>query len=163
MIQVHRLLIVPGLIASFTLASHRAFAESNLTTRISDAKQHHRQGSGWYPYRAKSDYILRELDLQAGDVVVDVGAGDGWWAEKFAKPVGKKGVIHAAEVENKKVDQMKKRFAKTPQVKPYLIKTDSTGLPGTMTGPLSPPFNNRGRLSINSPAFTFFARVLWHL
>ena len=129
MIQVHRLLIVPVLIASFTLASHRAFAESHLSTRISDTKQHHRQGSGSYPYRAKSDYILKELDLQAGDVVVDVGAGDGWWAEKFAKPIGKTGVIHAAEIENKKVDQMKKRFAKTPQVKPYLIKTDSTGLP----------------------------------
>ena len=127
--QLHRLLTVPVLIASLTLALHPVFAESTQSTRISDAEQHRRQGDKKYPYRAKSDYILKELDLHAGDVVVDIGAGDGWWAEMFAKSVGKSGAIHAAEVAEEKVEQMKKRLVKTPQIKPYLIETDSTALP----------------------------------
>lgn len=104
-------------------------AESGDTTRILHEKQHERRGSRSYPYRAKSEYILKELDIRAGDVVVDIGAGDGWWTEKFAPLVGKSGMVYAAEVSQKKVDGMKKRFSGTPQVKPILCKTDSTGLP----------------------------------
>lgn len=106
-----------------------ANAESGKSTRITDARQHERTGSKSYPYREKSEYILSELDLQPGDVVVDIGAGDGWWAEKFAKYVGDSGVIHAAEVNKKKVKKMKERFADTPQVKPSVIESDNTGLP----------------------------------
>jgi ubiquinone/menaquinone biosynthesis C-methylase UbiE len=127
--QLHRLRTAPLLFASLILTLHSASAESNLSTRISDAQQHRRQGDKKYPYRAKSDYILKELDLCPGDVIVDIGAGDEWWAEKFAKSVGESGIIHAAEVVEDKVEQMKKRLAKTPQIKPYLIQTDSTGLP----------------------------------
>lgn len=127
--RVLYLLIVLVLIAPFALAPHRTFAQSHRSTRISDATQHRRQGAKRYPYRAKSDYILKELDLRAGDVVVDIGAGDGWWAERCAKFVGESGVIHAAEVDENKVEQMRKKFANVPQIKPYLIETDSTGLP----------------------------------
>lgn len=67
--------------------------------------------------------------MKPGDVVVDIGAGDGWWAERMAKFVGEEGVIHASEVEKKKVNQMKSKFADIPQIKPYLCPTDSTGLP----------------------------------
>lgn len=104
-------------------------AEAGPSTRIADPKQHHRCDDKSYSYRTKSDYILKELDLKPGDVVVDIGAGDGWWAERMAKFVGDSGVIHAAEVEQKKIDQMKKKFAKMPQVRPYLCPTNSPGLP----------------------------------
>lgn len=97
-------------------------------TRITDPNQHKPTGRGGYPYRAMSDYVLRELDLKPGDVVVDIGAGDGFWAELMAKFVGEQGIIHAAEVEKKKIDQMKKKFADVPQVRPYLCPTDGTGL-----------------------------------
>lgn len=127
--SIQRLLIAMALIAPNAITPHQAVAESYQTTRISDAAQHQRQGSKKYPYRAKSDYILKELDLQQGDVLVDIGAGDGWWAEKFAEFVGKSGVIHAGEIAEKKVAQMKKRFEETPQIKPYLIETTNTGLP----------------------------------
>jgi len=69
------------------------------------------------------------LDLKAGDIVVDIGAGDGWWSQQMAKFIGEKGIIHAAEVEDKKVNRMKGKFADLPQIKPYLCKTDSTNLP----------------------------------
>lgn len=104
------------------------FAESGTSTRITSPDQHRRSGPRSYPYRKKTDYILKELDLRPGDTVVDVGAGDGWWTEKFAKLVGRNGVVHAAEVSKKKVDGMKKRFAEKPQVRPYVCPSDGTGL-----------------------------------
>jgi rhodanese-related sulfurtransferase/predicted methyltransferase len=106
-----------------------ACAESGKGTRITHADQHQRTGSKSYPFRAKSEYVLREVDLRPGDVVVDIGAGDGWWTERMAKFVGDQGVIHAAEVDEKLVAKMKDKFSDVPQVKPYKCKTDSTGLP----------------------------------
>jgi ubiquinone/menaquinone biosynthesis C-methylase UbiE len=105
-----------------------ACAESVQSTRVIDPNQHVCTSGGGYPYRNKSEYVLKELDLKAGDVVVDIGAGDGWWAEKMVKFVGSKGKIHASEVDQKKVDKMKEKFADIPQIKPYLCPTDSTGL-----------------------------------
>jgi len=104
------------------------YADSVQSTRVIDPNQHACTGGGGYPYRKKSGYVLKELDLKVGDVVVDIGAGDGWWAEKMVKFIGSKGTIHASEVEQKKVDKMKEKFADLPQIKPYLCPTDSTGL-----------------------------------
>ncbi len=103
-------------------------ADSCDSTRVADANQHAHKVKGGYPYREKGDYVLQELDLKPGDVVADVGAGDGWWAEKMAVAVGEQGAIHAGEVVQDKVDKMKKKFADVPQVKPYLCPMDSTGL-----------------------------------
>jgi predicted methyltransferase len=103
-------------------------ADSGESTRVSDENQHAVTKKGGYPYREKSDYVLKELDLKPGDVVVDIGAGDGWWTEKMAPAVGEQGVIHAGEVAQDKVDKMKEKFADTPQVKPYLCPLDGTGL-----------------------------------
>ena len=83
---------------------------------------------GGYKYRENADFVLKRLGLKPGDVVVDIGAGDGWWAERMAKSVGPDGVIHAGEIDQNKVDKMKERFAGTPKVKPYLCPTDGTGL-----------------------------------
>lgn len=105
------------------------YADSGESTRVVDAEQHAYGGDGRYPYRQKSDYVLKELDLKTGDVVVDIGAGDGFWARQMAKSVGTKGVIHASEVEQKKVDDMKEKLADIPQIKPYLSPLDGTALP----------------------------------
>ena len=105
------------------------YADSGESTRIVDAKQHAYGGDGRYPYRQKSDYVLKELDLKTGNVVVDIGAGDGFWARQMAKSVGAEGVIHASEVEQEKVDDMKEKLADVPQIKPYLSPFDSTALP----------------------------------
>ena len=125
MCKLSRLFVVLTLIAGPVAIC----ADSGESTRVVDAKQHALAGSGRNQYRQKSEYVLKELDLKGGDVVVDIGAGDGWWARQMAKFVGAEGVIHAAEVEQKKVDDMKKKCADSPQVKPYLIPLDSTALP----------------------------------
>ena len=99
------------------------------STRVRDAKQHERKWPGNYPFRNKSDYVLGELDLRSGDTVVDIGAGDGWWAEKMSKFVGEQGTVYAAEIAEKKVNQLKKKFEKLPQIKAHLCKTDNVVLP----------------------------------
>ena len=83
---------------------------------------------GGFGYRENSSFVLKRLALKPGHVVVDIGAGDGWWAECMAEKVGEKGLIHASEVDQKKVDKMKEKFADTSQVKPYLCPTDGTDL-----------------------------------
>ena len=101
-------------------------ADTGTSTRIVSPNQHARSDPGGYPYREKSGYILQELDLKSGDVVVDIGAGDGWWAEKMAHSVGEKGVVYAAEIDQIDVARMEEAFANMTQIKPYLCETDST-------------------------------------
>jgi ubiquinone/menaquinone biosynthesis C-methylase UbiE len=105
------------------------YADSGESTRIVDPNQHAYGGDGRYPYRQKSDYVLKELDLKAGDVIVDIGAGDGFWARQMAKSIGDEGVIYASEVDQKKVNNMKEKLVDVSQIKPYLSPLDGTDLP----------------------------------
>lgn len=116
------------LLALFT-APMGVAADTPKSTRIVDADQHACTGTGHYPYREKSTYILTELDLKPSDVVVDIGAGDGWWSAQMARSVGASGTIYAADITQAIVKRMKERFKDTPQVKPYICPTDGTGLP----------------------------------
>lgn len=104
-------------------------AQATVSTRIVDAEQMRKAHSPPKGFKALKDYVVRELELQPGDVVVDIGAGDGFWSDLMAKEVGPSGVVHAGEVAQEKVDTMKKKFAAQPQVRPYLCPTDSPGLP----------------------------------
>lgn len=79
-------------------------------------------------YREAAGYVVKRLGLRRKSVVVDVGAGDGWWSSKIAEKLGPKGVIHAGEVDQKKVDTIKEKWEAVPQIKPYLCPTDGTGL-----------------------------------
>jgi 2-polyprenyl-3-methyl-5-hydroxy-6-metoxy-1,4-benzoquinol methylase len=78
-------------------------------------------------YREASDYVVKRLGLRRKSVVVDIGAGDGWWSSKIAEKLGRKGVIHAGEIDQKKVDTLKEKWEAVPQIRPYLCPTDGTG------------------------------------
>ena len=119
------LALVLGLLVQIPGTIYADFGES---TRIENEKQHALSVGGGYPYREKADVILKELDLKPGDVVVDIGAGDGFWSEKMAEAVGKSGTVHSAEISDEKVEKLKKRLEKYPQAKPYVCPKDGTGL-----------------------------------
>lgn len=107
-------------------AARVVFAAS---TRITDPEQVRKENSPPKNFKTKAGFLVKELDLKPDDVVVDIGAGDGYWSQIMAKYVGPGGVIHAAEVDQAKVDAMKKRFEGMPQIKPYLCPLDGPGLP----------------------------------
>ena len=86
------------------------------------------QREGGYGYRESADIVIERLQLKPDSVIVDIGAGDGWWSARIAAQLGTNGTVHAAEIEQKKVDTMKAKWADTPQIKPYLCPMDGTGL-----------------------------------
>jgi SAM-dependent methyltransferase len=79
-------------------------------------------------YRKAADYVVKRLGLRRNSVIVDIGAGDGWWSSRMAEKLGPKGIIHAGEVDQKKVDLIKQKCEAVSQIKPYLCPTDGTGL-----------------------------------
>jgi ubiquinone/menaquinone biosynthesis C-methylase UbiE len=118
-----------GLAISLLCKPSLLVADIDESTRLADDQHHACTHPGGYPYREKSDYVMKELDLREGDVVVDVGAGDGWWSKRMAEKVGSTGVVHASEVVDDKVDKMKKDLADLKNIQPYLSPMDGTGLP----------------------------------
>jgi len=127
-LKLRRLFALPTLIIAGLWPAHHALAVQIESTRVTNTAQHARTGTKSYPYRSKQDYILEELDLRKGDVVADIGAGEGWWTEQMAKNVGERGRIYALEVDKKKVEKLKKKFAGVAQIIPSLCEKDSTGL-----------------------------------
>lgn len=125
--------------------SHGVAADLSTTTRITNPERHARKEGGRYPHRQHVEAILEEIDIREGDVVVDIGAGDGWWSERIAPCVGAEGIVHSAEVEQAKVDGMMEKFSGFEQIKPYLCPKDGVALPE------------------NSCDLAFFSQVYHHL
>lgn len=62
--------------------------------------------------RAEVDLIADLLDLRPGQVLADVGAGDGDFSEALAEKVGPEGHIYATEVKDNLVESIRERMAK---------------------------------------------------
>ncbi len=84
---------------------------------------------GGFGSREAVDHVMQQLDIIPGSVIIDMGAGDGWWARHLAKHVGASGTVHAGEIVQKKVDAMAQKHRDVPQLKPYLCPLDGTGRP----------------------------------
>lgn len=117
-----------GYVVLISVLISPAFAECP-TSRITDAQAFAQRDTSGYAHRQKVTFILERLDVRPGDQVLDLGAGDGWWTEHLAQKVGPQGTVYAAEVTSALVTRLEKRFAETPQVKPYLCPQDKPGLP----------------------------------
>jgi precorrin-6B methylase 2 len=55
----------------------------------------------------KPDLILETLALQEGQKVADIGAGGGYFAQRFAEAVGKAGRVYAVDTDLEKLEFIK--------------------------------------------------------
>jgi SAM-dependent methyltransferase len=78
----------------------------------------------------KSSSILEKMPLKAGDTIVDVGSGPGYFSFKFSDIVGDSGKVYAMDTKKEHVDYMKS-FIKKWEIKnviPNLSYNDDLGL-----------------------------------
>jgi len=57
----------------------------------------------------KPDQVIEALELSEGDVIADIGAGGGYFTERFSKSVGKNGRVYAVDVQNIMITLLKER------------------------------------------------------
>ncbi len=55
--------------------------------------------------------VIEALDLEPGDRVAEIGAGDGYWIPWLSEAVGPDGVVYAVEVEEDKVAVLEERIS----------------------------------------------------
>lgn len=60
----------------------------------------------------KPDQIIEALELSEGDVIADIGAGGGYFIEKFSKRVGQSGHVYAVDVQDIMITLLKERVNK---------------------------------------------------
>ena len=75
----------------------------------------------------KPDEVVRALNLSAGDVVADIGAGTGYFTRRFAKAVGDDGIAYAVDLEPNMLRYIAERAEKDgqPNIVPVLATTSS--------------------------------------
>ncbi len=56
--------------------------------------------------------IIKALDLSEGDVIADIGAGGGYFTEKFSRKVGKKGRVYSTDVQKVMIKTLSQRVKK---------------------------------------------------
>lgn len=59
------------------------------------------------------DTILANLNIHAGQTILDAGCGNGYMAKKFSELVGKIGKIYALDPDRGSIDNLKKEVEKT--------------------------------------------------
>lgn len=78
----------------------------------------------------KSSRILEKMPIKAGDTVVDIGSGPGYFTFKFANMVGDQGRVYALDTKKPHIDYIEGLIKKwgTTNVTPIVSATDSLGL-----------------------------------
>ena len=57
----------------------------------------------------KPDQVIKTLHISPRDVVADIGAGGGYFTERFSKTVGPFGLVYATDVQDVMLEDLKKR------------------------------------------------------
>lgn len=76
-------------------------------------------------------HVIELLDVFPGQVVVDVGAGTGYFERYLSRAVGGAGVVHALDSEPAMIAYLEERAKREawPNVRPRVVQTDDPGLP----------------------------------
>jgi ubiquinone/menaquinone biosynthesis C-methylase UbiE len=75
--------------------------------------------------------VFELLEIESGDVVADVGAGDGKWSVAVAEHVGPEGRVYATEIDPNDLKKIRARVAREGATNVSVVegRADSTGLP----------------------------------
>lgn len=81
---------------------------------------------GWQ----KPDEVVKEMNLKPGDVIADIGAGDGYFTRRFAEAVGPGGLAYGLEISSSDVAAMKRDAERLgfDNYKALLVESDDPGL-----------------------------------
>jgi ubiquinone/menaquinone biosynthesis C-methylase UbiE len=82
---------------------------------------------GWQ----QPDRVVRELGVEPGQRIADLGAGGGYFAFRLADAVGPDGVVWAVDVDEGMIEHLEETAAERgyANVRPLLAATDDPGLP----------------------------------
>ncbi len=93
------------------------------------------QGAAWLEREERereerTDLLIKELALQPGMVVADIGAGTGYIARRMATEIGPRGTVFAVDVQPEMVEMLRTSAlkAKLPQIRPVLGTTQDVTL-----------------------------------
>ncbi len=93
------------------------------------------QGADWLdrPEREQEEQptiMLNALQIKAGDVVADIGAGTGYLSFRMAEKVGPKGKVFATDIQPEMLDIIRQRMKerKVSNIEPVLGTISDTGL-----------------------------------
>ncbi|MBE0369480.1 class I SAM-dependent methyltransferase [Pseudoalteromonas aurantia] len=78
-----------------------------------------------------TDEVIKKLDIKKGDVVVDLGAGDGYFSFYLAEAVGKNGKVYAIDLSKSEVNKIKSRVEKegVSNIYPILASEKNPNIP----------------------------------
>ena len=79
----------------------------------------------------RAERLAQALQIESGDIVADVGAGDGEWSVELAAIVGSEGHVFATEVSKKAIKKIERRVSKNGLENVSVVHGDQnrTGLP----------------------------------
>lgn len=61
----------------------------------------------------KPDIILKELNIQSGETIIDLGCGNGYMSKTFSKIVGNNGKVYAIDVLPETIESLQKDTGET--------------------------------------------------
>ena len=89
----------------------RVFALICIAARIGVADAEERRASARDRWQMPNE-VLSALDLKAGEVVADIGAGPGYFTMRFARAVGPEGKVYAVDIAAPVLEYLKKEALK---------------------------------------------------
>lgn len=75
------------------------------------------------------DHLLRELGLEEGHVMADIGCGPGFFTLPAARIVGPEGRVFAADIQGEMLSTVKSRATEEGQSNVRVVKTSDTEIP----------------------------------
>ena len=72
--------------------------------------------------RSKSDEVINALAVKHGQVIADIGSGDGFFTFRFAEAVGRDGHVYAVDTSRKLLDYIQQPRARQRLHEHYITR-----------------------------------------